>query len=69
MTKPAKSCAPSNDSSAWASFRSDQSSLSALWVAKDLRLLHLDSEDWADAGCMHVGHFVGFVMLQLVSKL
>ena len=38
--------------SAWASARSDQSSLCVLWVAKDPTFLHADSEDcsdWADA--------------------
>ena len=34
--------------SAWASVQSDQSSLSAKWVAKDPSILHADSEDWSD---------------------
>ena len=38
-------CAPSEDSSAWASVQSDQSSLCTQWVAKDPRFLHADSED------------------------
>ena len=41
-------CAPSKDSSAWASPQSDQSSLCAQWVAKDPSFLHADSEDWVD---------------------
>ena len=36
----------------WADIQADQSSVCALWVAKDRSLLHADSEDcsvWADA--------------------
>ena len=53
-----------------------KSSLCAQWVAKDPRFLHADSEDssqtgwmprliWVLAGC--TSHFVGFVMLCLIS--
>ena len=46
MTKPTKwMCAQRRLRSAWASAQSDQSSLCARWVAKDLRFLHADSED------------------------
>ena len=34
--------------SAWASAQSNQSSLGALWVAKDPVFLHADSKDWSD---------------------
>ena len=38
-------CAPSEERSAWASAHSDQSSLCAEWVAKDLSFLDADRED------------------------
>ena len=46
MTKPTKwpVCAQRRLGSA----QSDQSSLCAHWVAKDLMFLHADSEDWSD---------------------
>ena len=46
MTKPTKwVCAQPRLRSAWASAKSDQSSLCAQWVAKDPMLLLADSED------------------------
>ena len=53
-----------------------ESLLSAHWVATDPRFLHADSKDsdrtgrmprliWVFTGC--TGHFVGFVMLRLIS--
>ena len=44
-----------------------ESSLRALWVAKDQRFLHVDSEDWSDLADadLGTGHFVGFVMLRV----
>ena len=70
MTKPTKwVCAQRRLRSAWASAQSDQSSLSAEWVAKDPSFLHADSEDsdqtdlsrrWAHT------HFVGFVIFRLI---
>ena len=67
-------CAQWRLRSAWASPQSDQSLLSALWVAKDQNLLQADSEDsdqpghpprliWVFAG--RTDHFVGFVVLWL----
>ena len=67
-------CAQRRLRSAWASTQSDQSSLCAQWVAKDLSFLHADSEDsdqtgripmliWVFAGC--TCHFVGFVTMRL----
>ena len=67
-------CAQQGLRSAWKSTLTDQSSLGALWVAKDPNFLHVDSEDsdqtgWMSrltsvfAGC--ISHFVGFVMLRL----
>ena len=61
--------------SAWASTQSDQSSLSAHWVAKDPNFLHADSEDsdqtgrmprliWVFAG--RKCHFVGLVKRRLI---
>ena len=63
MTKPTK----------W-STQSYQSSLCALWIAKDPMLLHVDSQDSDQTEWMPrlirvltrcTGHFVGFVMLWL----
>ena len=63
MSKPTKwLCAQRRLRSAWASAQPDQSSLCALWVAKDQRFLHADSENsdqtgrmprliWVFAGC------------------
>ena len=60
-----------NDLCAWWRLRSE-SSLFALWVAKDPRFLHVDSEDPGQTGRMprliwvftgRTGHFVGFVLL------
>ena len=46
VTKPTKwQCAQRRLRSAWASAQSDQSSLCAQWVAKDLSFLHADRED------------------------
>ena len=54
--------------------QSDQSSLFAQWIAKDLMFLHADSEDSNQTGRMprlirvfagRTGHFVGFVLLWL----
>ena len=45
-------CAQRRLRSAWASAQSDQSSLCALWVAKDPRVLHADSEDSDPTGRM-----------------
>ena len=46
MTNPTKwLCAHRRLGSAWASAKSDQSSLCAQWVAKDPSFLHVDSED------------------------
>ena len=50
-----------------------ESSLSAHWVAKDLRFLHADNEDWSDWADAQADlsfrwahtHFVGFVMSRL----
>ena len=65
-------CVPSEDSSAWASTQSDQSSLCTQWVAQHPKFHHADTKLWSGrcpgcsvfAGCM--GHFVGFVMLWLI---
>ena len=43
-------CAPSEDSSTWASAQSDQSSLCAQWVPKEPRFFHADSEDSDQTG-------------------
>ena len=43
-------CASSDDRSAWASAQSDQSSLCAQWMAKDLRFLHADSKGSDQSG-------------------
>ena len=68
-------CAPSELRSTWASTQSDQSLLYALRIAKDIKLLHADSEASDQTGrmpsliCIFAGrtcHFVGFVMLQLI---
>ena len=65
MTKPTKwVCAQRRLRSAWASAQSDQSSLCAQWVAKDPSFLYADSEDSDQTG--RTGHFVGFVMSQLI---
>ena len=49
MTKSTKCmCVKRRLRSAWASAQSDQSSLSAQWVAKDPSFLHADSEDWSN---------------------
>ena len=55
MTKPTKwpVCAQRRLGSAWASAQSDQSSLCAHWVAKDIMFLHADAQAdlslrWAD---------------------
>ena len=78
MTKPTKwVCAQRRLRSAWASTQSDQSSLCTQWVAKDLRFLHADSEDWsdwADAGWFcHVStfffHIHGVIWLYSLSSL
>ena len=69
-------CAQQSLRSAWASPQSDQSSLCAQWVAKDIIFLHADSEDsdqtgrmprltWVFAG--RTCHFVGFVTRRLIS--
>ena len=58
--------------SAKESAQSDQSSLSAQCVAKDLIFLHADTEDWSESLLSaHVfsectSHFVGFVVLRLI---
>ena len=53
MIKPTKSVRDKRRlRSAWASARSDQSSLCAQWVAKDQRFLHADSEDSDQTGQM-----------------
>ena len=76
MTKPTKwLCTQQRLRSAWASTKSDQSSMCTQLVAKDLSSLHTDSEDWsnwADAQAdlsLHWAHtqFVGFVMSRLIS--
>ena len=63
-------CAQERLSSALASTQSDQSSLCAPMIAKDLRLLHADREDWSDAqadlSLLGARHFVGFVMLWFI---
>ena len=65
-------CAQRRRRSAWSSTQSDQSSLCTLSIAKDLRLLHADSEDSDQTGQMprlirvfagRTGYFVGFVVL------
>ena len=73
MTKPTKQlCAQRRLRSAWAFAQSDQSSLCAQWVAKDLGFLHADSEkDWANAQADRSlrwahSHFVGFVTRLLI---
>ena len=43
---------PAKIRSAWASAQSDQSSLCAQWVTKDLSFLHADSEDSDQTGRM-----------------
>ena len=64
--------------SAWAFAQSDQSSLYALRIAKDLWLLYVDSEDSDQTGQMPrliqvfagcTGHFVCFVMLRLILSV
>ena len=45
-------CAHRKLRSAWVSAQSDQSSLCAQWVAKDLSFLHVDSEDCDQTGRM-----------------
>ena len=64
--------------SAWASAQSDQSSLCALWVAKDQMLLHVNTEDSDQTGQMSMliwvltgrtCNFVGFVMVRLIYVL
>ena len=69
-------CAQHRLRSAWASVQSDQSSLCAQWVAKDLNFFHADSKDSDQTGRMPrlIGvfagctcHFVGFVMRWLKS--
>ena len=71
MTKPTKlPVRPAKLTSAWASAQSEvwsESSLSALWVAKDLCFLHKDRED--SDQCGRTGYFVGLVMLGLISKV
>ena len=53
MTKPTKwLCAQQILRSAWAFAKSDQSSLCAQWVAKDLSFLHADREDSDQTGQM-----------------
>ena len=53
MIKPTEwLCAKRRLSSAWASVQSDQSSLCALWVAKDPSFLHAYSKDSAQTGRM-----------------
>ena len=57
--------------------QSDQSSLCARWVAKDLSFLHADSEDWSDCADAQAdlsirwahSHFVCFVMRRLKCVL
>ena len=64
------SSAPSKDRSAWASAQSDQSSLSAQWVARDARFLHADSEDSDQTGLMpswSESSLVAQVMLLVLS--
>ena len=75
MAKPTKwLCTQRRLRSAWAFTQSDQSSLSAQWVAKDQSFLHADSEDSDQTGQMprlirvfawRTCHFVGFVMRRL----
>ena len=66
-------CAQRRLRSAWASAQSDQSSLCAQWVPKDLMFLHADNEDsdqtgrgpgWSETS-LGTCHFVGFVLLRL----
>ena len=53
MTKPTMwMCAQRRLRSAWASAKSDQSSLCAQWVAKDPSFLHADSKDSDQTGWM-----------------
>ena len=76
MTRPTKwLCARWRLRSAWASTKSDQSSLCAQWVAKDPRFLHADTEDSDQTGWMpslirvfaeRTCHFVGFVVRQII---
>ena len=56
--------------------QSDKASLCVLRIAKDLRLLYADSQDFDQTEWMprlilvfagHTGHFVGLVMLWLIS--
>ena len=63
--------------SAWASAQSDQSSLLAQWIAKDVRLLHVPSEDSDQTGWMprlilvfagYTGDFVGVVNSGSITK-
>ena len=60
----------------WTSAQSDQSSLCTQWVSKDPWFLHWDSEDSDQTKQMprligvfagRLSHFVGFVMLWLIS--
>ena len=56
-------CAQQRFRSAWAFTQSDQSSLCALWVAKDSVFLHVDSKDTDQTGwmprliCLRWAHF------------
>ena len=69
MTKPTKwECAQHRLRSAWASSRSDQSSLHTQWVAKDPMFLHADSEDSDHTGQMPrlIWVFAGHTAILLV---
>ena len=68
MTKPAKwpVCAQRRLGSAWASAQSNQSSLCAHWVAKDLMFLHADRLIWVFAG--RTCHIVGFAVTRLTLQ-
>ena len=60
-------CAPSKDSDQPAHARNLIRVFACVqWVAKDPSFLHADSEDSDQTGRMRTGHFVGFVMLQLI---